>query len=357
MFTDLARMANEAIDQTYDPGARSETSCSRCTPLWEVPISELSSVVDATESIVGKAFGNYIRYLSENASHVDNGPDRMDNADDFDEGEFIGKLCENPEDEEFFDSQMEDYAEIESLINAIRVRIVDDKTIQTPQNCSEELSRIREMIQRHQPITNLVNLEHPAFDRIATKLAILALHFRSHHANEGVWPRGDSLWRDRYGYQITTGTKYYRNGIFTLLFHEQRNNCSAGHSCTRKCELTSCIRRNGICNRSTVIADGYCLTCKRGASFVTEQCSDDSRSNKEPVSVIAAVGTIVTYYSCSTGRIVILYVYVLDTLRAAATVQNKTRLHTTYAGTNGELVVVICTGKRKCSTYGSLLSG
>ena len=183
-------MASEAIDQPYDPGARSDVSGSRCTSIWEVPISELSSVVDATESVVGRAFGGYLRFISENASHVDTVPDRLDNADDFPETEFIGKLCDDLEDEEFFDSQMEAFEEIENLLDTVRTRIITNRNVQTPQNCSDELSRIREMIQRHQPITNLVNLGHPDYDRTARKLAVLAFHFQSHN-NEEVWPIGE----------------------------------------------------------------------------------------------------------------------------------------------------------------------
>ena len=54
VFTEMARIANEAINQTYDPGSRPDASGSRCTPLWEVPITELSSVVEATGSVVGR---------------------------------------------------------------------------------------------------------------------------------------------------------------------------------------------------------------------------------------------------------------------------------------------------------------
>lgn len=128
----------------------------------------------------------------------------MDNADDFEETEFIGRLCDDPEDEEFFDSQMEAHKEIEDLVDAIRERIFNCSNIQTPQNCSDELTRIREMCHRHQPITNLVNLVHPAYDRVARKLAVLALHFRS-NSNAEDWPIGDALWRDRYGYDIEVG--------------------------------------------------------------------------------------------------------------------------------------------------------
>ena len=60
MFTELARTASDAVEQSYDPGARSDVSGSRCTSIWEVPLSELSSVIEATESVVGKAFGGYL---------------------------------------------------------------------------------------------------------------------------------------------------------------------------------------------------------------------------------------------------------------------------------------------------------
>ena len=60
------------------------------------------------------------------------------------------------------------------------------------------------MLQRHQPITNVVNLVHPAYDRVARKLAVLALHFRS-NSNAEDWPVGDAMWRDRYGYDIEVG--------------------------------------------------------------------------------------------------------------------------------------------------------
>ena len=103
VFTELVRSASEAVEQPYDPGSRSDISGSRCTSIWEVPLSELSSVIEATESVVGKAFGGYLRFISENASQHDTINDRLDNADDFPETEFIGRLCDEPEDEEVFD--------------------------------------------------------------------------------------------------------------------------------------------------------------------------------------------------------------------------------------------------------------
>ena len=99
---------------------------------------------------------------------------------------------------------MEALEEIETILDSLRTRIITDRDILTPQNCSDELYRIREMIQRHQPITNLVNLGHPAYDRIVRKIVVLAFHFRSHNEEE-VWPVGDAMWRDRYGYEITVG--------------------------------------------------------------------------------------------------------------------------------------------------------
>ena len=99
---------------------------------------------------------------------------------------------------------MEAFAEIDAILDSLQARIIEDEETLTAQGCSNELCRIREMIQRHQPITNLVNLGHPAYDRVIRKIAILAFHFRSHNEQE-VWPVGDAMWRDRYGYDITVG--------------------------------------------------------------------------------------------------------------------------------------------------------
>lgn len=133
--------------------------------------------LEATESVVSRCIGDDNHFIVENALaalQIEADADRLDNINDFEEAHTLGKLRETPDDEELLDDQMHQLEKFCALVAEINLRIVDFHEPQTPENNSEDLKQLLSMVQRHQPLTQLQNDEHPVYNIAARKLATLA---------------------------------------------------------------------------------------------------------------------------------------------------------------------------------------
>ena len=162
----------------------------------------LSSVAQARGSVVSRCIGDYNHFIVENASQIEADAERLDNINDFEEIHTLGKLCETADDEELFDGQVQPLDEFCALVAEINLRILDFQEAQTPENHSEDLQQLLSMVQRHQPLTQLQNDEHPLYDIAARKLAMPATHFEC-LSKPQEWEVGSAAWRD----DVMTGSR------------------------------------------------------------------------------------------------------------------------------------------------------